>query len=270
MRALIIDVETSGLDPRADHLLEVGMVEWSLDHLTTLRSGSWLVRAPSNAAEAINGIPAAILPFGRGLEGVHREVEAWAMDVSVVLAHNADFDTQWLPPFPVPVVDTAWDFDFPRVCADRKLTALALAHGLAVMEAHRALPDCQLLARLLERVAELGHDVPELLRRGMRPKVKAISLAPFDEKASVKEYGFRWSPDDAWWWRMMPAEDMAALPFRAVTADRLVKVVSLAPFQQKEVVKQHGFRWAGDRKEWWRLMPEEDVAALPFRARVDR
>ena len=43
---------------------------------------------------------------------------------------------------------------------------------------------------------------------------------------------------------------------------------SLAPFEQKDVVKAQGFRWDGDKKVWWRKMPLEDAETLPFRVRV--
>lgn len=43
---------------------------------------------------------------------------------------------------------------------------------------------------------------------------------------------------------------------------------SLAPFEQKDVVKSAGFRWDGDKKVWWRRMPLEDTKELPFKVRV--
>lgn len=211
---LIVDTETSGVDSKKDHLIEVGLVRWSVEHRTTIASGAWLVQAPENPAETINGIPPAILELGREIGDVHMIVTGWARQCDAVMAHNADFDSQWLPDLGKPWIDSAWDCEWPRPCSDRKLTALALAHGLAVLDAHRALPDCQLLARLLERVAELGHDVGLLLERAMRPKVKIVSLAPFEQKEIVKQAGFRWSPGERSWWRMMPVEDVAALPFR--------------------------------------------------------
>lgn len=212
---LILDTETSGLDSAKDHLIEVGLVRWSVEHRTTLASLSWLVQAPENPAQAINGIPPAILVHGQRPEWVRGVVAEWASAADAIAAHN-DFDRQWFPELGKPWIDTAWDIDWPRAlnAESRKVHALCLAHGLAVLDAHRALPDCQLLARLLERVAELGHDVGLLLDRAMRPKVKIVSLAPFEQKDVVKQHGFRWSPEERLWWRMMPPEDVAALPFR--------------------------------------------------------
>lgn len=39
---------------------------------------------------------------------------------------------------------------------------------------------------------------------------------------------------------------------------------SLAPFEQKDVVKAAGFRWDPDNKSWWRRMAIDDASELPF------
>lgn len=45
--------------------------------------------------------------------------------------------------------------------------------------------------------------------------------------------------------------------------------VSLAPFEQKDVVKAHGFTWNDLLpKQWARVMAAEDVEALPFKVRA--
>lgn len=219
---LIVDVETSGFDPEKDHLVEAAVLLWDVPHRTTLHQASWIVRAPSNAAQNINHIPAGLLVDGRDRELVNKTVAAWAANADAIVAHNADFDTKWLPPFDKPIVDSAWDIAWPMATDNRQLHALCLAHGLAVFEAHRALPDCQLLARLLERCAELGQDVGELLRRAMRPKTKVYSLAPFEMKDVVKAHSFRWAPEpEKVWWRMVATEDLdqflASLPFPCTT-----------------------------------------------------
>ena len=212
---LLLDTETSGLDPAKDQLLEVGMVLWSVEHRTTLASSAWLVYATSNAAEDINAIPpAALIVAGRDRVLALGDVKQWASQADAIVAHNAEFDRQWVGDLGKPWVDGAWDLAWPKASSDRKLHSLCLAHGLAVLDAHRALPDCQLLARLFERVAELGHDVGAMLERAMRPKSKIVSLAPFEQKDVVKAAGFRWDPQGKVWWRNMAAEDVPALPFR--------------------------------------------------------
>jgi hypothetical protein len=43
---------------------------------------------------------------------------------------------------------------------------------------------------------------------------------------------------------------------------------SLAPYEQRDVVKAQGFRWDPDKKIWWRRMPIEDAEKLPFKVRA--
>jgi len=46
------------------------------------------------------------------------------------------------------------------------------------------------------------------------------------------------------------------------------KLISLAPFEQKDVVKQNGFAWDPEAKVWWRSMVVEDAKKLPFKWRI--
>lgn len=271
-RVLILDVETGGVDPAKDPLVELGLARWSVEHRALIRAASILVAAPSNDAATVNGIPPALLPEGQTADFALDVARRWAEGCDAVLAHNGeDFDKLWTGELGgLPWIDSAWDIDWPKPCGGRRLQDIALAHGLAVLAAHRALTDCLLLAQLLERVAELpGVELGALLERAMRPKVKVISMAPYEEKDKVKEHGFRWSDEDRWWFRRLPAEDVAALPFPAAPEESLVWVVSLAPFGQKDLVRQNGFQWDGDAKIWTKRMPAADVPGLPFRARIE-
>ena len=57
---LIIDTETSGLDPEAHHCLEIGAILFDVPSRQILAQMSCLLPVESNAAEAINRIPAAV------------------------------------------------------------------------------------------------------------------------------------------------------------------------------------------------------------------
>ena len=57
---LIIDTETTGLDPELDHCLEVGVILFSVASRTVLAQQSFLLPVESNAAEHINRIPADV------------------------------------------------------------------------------------------------------------------------------------------------------------------------------------------------------------------
>lgn len=231
---LILDCETTGLDPAKDFVIEVGAILWSVEHRTSIAMYSSLLDSThANAAEAVNGIPAAILPSAPRPDDVWAEVRALASEADAFLAHNADFDRSFcLPHMPnqraKPWICTCTDIEWPgarraastdphRERPGQSLAALALAHGLGLSHAHRALTDCMTIARLLERCAELGHDIEAMLARGMRPKASfAVADTTYDPKRNelAKQNGFRWDPDRKLWWRRMPIEDAGALPFK--------------------------------------------------------
>ncbi len=51
-----------------------------------------------------------------------------------------------------------------------------------------------------------------------------------------------------------------------------VKIISLAGFDEKDVVKSHGFKWNGDAKQWYRTMRKSkagaEIAKLPFQTKI--
>ena len=65
MRLLLLDTETSSIDPDTGHPLEVATAIYSVEHRSLTRVRSWLVQAPGNDAEPINGIPPAATDFDR-------------------------------------------------------------------------------------------------------------------------------------------------------------------------------------------------------------
>lgn len=216
-RIAIVDTETTGIDATKDRVIEVGCVLWNVQHRSIETCFSSLIHADANAAEAVNGIPVALLqgpaPAAREAWGRCERVIAGA---EAFVAHNASFDRGFFPKqlaARLPWICTQNDLEWPRPSHSRSLVALALAHGVGVARAHRALDDCLTIASILERCAELGTDIDALLSRGLRPKVKVHSLAPFDQRDKVKASGFSWDPTAKVWWREMAEEDVAALPF---------------------------------------------------------
>lgn len=216
MNLLILDVESSSLDPSTGQVLEVGTAVYSVEHRSLIRARSWLVAAESNAAESVNGIPPALLANGVDFDVVQNNVYAIAIkECSHVVAHGASFDRKWFRPDiqRLPWVCSMREMDWKRKPTSKSLVALALAYGVGVSAAHRALDDVMTLARTFERAAELGEDVAALITRASRPKVRVVSLASFEEKEIVKAAGFYWDSARKEWWREMPAEELASLSF---------------------------------------------------------
>ena len=43
------------------------------------------------------------------------------------------------------------------------------------------------------------------------------------------------------------------------------RFVAMVSFEMKHLAKEAGFAWNPERREWWRMMPPDDVEALSFR-----
>jgi DNA polymerase-3 subunit epsilon len=216
-RILILDTETTGLDPRTDQVIEVAGLVYSVEHATTLAAFSSLVRADANAVEKINRIPPAALKRAPEAAMVWARLVAFADGCEAVVAHNAAFDHAFTPSGwldALPWVCSKSDIEWPRQTRpEPSLVPLALEHDLGVAVAHRALADCDLIARLFTRSRELGADLDAMLARAMRPKADFVSLAPFERKEEVKAAGFHWVPERKEWRRRLFIEDAKLLPF---------------------------------------------------------
>jgi DNA polymerase-3 subunit epsilon len=213
---LILDTETTGVDPKKDVMIEAGAVLWSVERRSIVECFSGLMQAASNSAESINGIPVPLVQAASG-EVTTQAIRSMVDRADAVAAHSADFDRSFLATR-CQVAERDWictieDFAWPKPSPSKSLTALALAHGCAVVAAHRAINDCLLLARCFESIADIGERLEAALVHSRLPKAEIHSLAPFDLKDLVKEHGFHWDPARKVWHRTMAIADAGKLPF---------------------------------------------------------
>jgi DNA polymerase-3 subunit epsilon len=235
---LVFDCETSGLDRDHDEVIEVGYVLWSVEHRTVLECYSAVLSGDGNAAELFNAIPPGARSFGTDPEIAWTIAGQAAQQADLVLAHQADFDRAFVwraassfetsTPYDgaADLLKLRWvctieDFLWPIVSASKSLVSIALAHGVAVTSAHRAINDCLLLARLLERVDHVDDLLHLALQRASRPKAEFIARTPYQQKDLVKAAGFHWN--GTVWSRYMAVEDAEKLPFEVVTVDKAIE-----------------------------------------------
>lgn len=212
---LIVDTETNGLDPSVHDVIEVGAVLWSVEHSCMVEVYSGLRGAKHNDAAHVNGIKPVLLAHAH--DEALDTVRAMANDVDAYVAHNAEFDAAFLAPFGFrdkPWICTIEDFLWPVKSSSMSLVSVALAHGVGVVAAHRAVNDCLIIARLFER---LGDAAPRLIsegyRRAIRPKATVIAKVDYKHRNKAKDVGFRWDDQGKRWWRRMAIEDAKELPF---------------------------------------------------------
>ena len=117
-RLLILDTETSGLDPERHQCLEVGAILFSVPQRAVLAQLSFLIPAASNAAEALNGIAPAATQEPQPWQQSLALLEALASQAQLLVAHNAAFDRAWfgrgaLPKLPLPWLCSMEDISWP-------------------------------------------------------------------------------------------------------------------------------------------------------------
>jgi|HubBroStandDraft_2_1064218.scaffolds.fasta_scaffold02877_11 DNA polymerase III epsilon subunit-like protein len=213
----ILDTETTSLEPPpVGQVIEVAAMLYDVKVAQPVASFSSLIRAASNEAEHVNGIPPAMLAEARESDEVWRAVK-WAIGpAEAVIAHRAEFDQQFVPDLGKPWVCSKVDLEYPGRLRGDHLVQLALGLGLGVASAHRAMADVDTLARVLTRLAERGVDLEAMIVRGMRPKALFYALVSYENRQVAKDHGFLWNEAKHGknWYRQMPPEDVEALPFR--------------------------------------------------------
>jgi DNA polymerase-3 subunit epsilon len=213
--AAIMDTETTGLTD-TDRAIEVAVMLYDLEHACPVASFASLIQSATNEAESINRIPVAILRDARNADSVWRTVASLLTYAEVVLAHRVDFDQRFVPQSFV--TDKRWcctkfHVSWPLGKPGDSLVPLALAHGVGVVSAHRAMTDVDILARLLTRVSEMGHSLPALITHAMRPRTRLAAIVGYDDRELAKAAGFAWEASTKTWWREVPDDERAALPF---------------------------------------------------------
>lgn len=211
---LILDTETTGLDHRADEIIELGMVLFSynnsgigevIDVFSALREPA---KPISPEITRITGITAEMV-LGQSIDpdAVARFIEP----ADCIIAHNAKFDRPFCErfapgfdakPWGCSVAEVDWaDLGFEGT----KLTYLVGQCGL-FHNGHRAIDDCHALLEVLDYEAKSGGNgfrklIASMERR--RCRVWAHN-SPFETKDTLKARGYRWSDGTdgrlkSWW-----------------------------------------------------------------------
>ena len=205
---LIVDVETTGLDPDRHKIIELAILPF---HFSP--QGKILDVLPGYAGFEDPGepIPADVVE----LTGItDSQVQGQALDETtvndlvasacLVIAHNAGFDRRFLERrFPL-FIDKAWACSLVQIpwseegLASRKLDYILGQLGF-FFDDHRALADCQAGLHLLSLdLTKSGKPILKtLLENARRASVRVWAVgAPFDAKDLLKARGYHWNPGD--------------------------------------------------------------------------
>lgn len=241
---LFVDVETTGLDPKRDEILELAMLpfRYSLDGaIVDVLEAFDRLREPSTpipaAITALTGITDAMVS-GERIEA--DKVASFAAPAALIVAHNAAFDRRFLERF-CPIFSTKpWACSMAEIdwaaegFEGTKLAYLAAGFGFFYAR-HRAVNDClaavEILSRPLPRsgTPALG----SLLAHARKPTWRVWAAdSPFEFKDLLKARGYRWNGEEdgrprAWY--IDVADDEKAAELEYLQREIYQREINLAP-----------------------------------------
>ncbi len=212
---LIVDVETTGLNPSEDRVIELGLIEFRVGGngvpvISSMYSGLEDPKTPlSEDVVRLTGLTDDAVS-GESIEW--SVVKKYWDRASVVIAHNAEFDRAFLAArSELKQVTKHWACSFRHIdwrarhFGSLKLQYLAADHGFANPFAHRAMFDCATTFRLI------APHLSELIESSYEPEYEIIAVgSPFETKDILKQNGYRWDSEQRAWRKRIGARRLEA------------------------------------------------------------
>ena len=204
-RALFVDVETTGLSPERDEIIELAMVPFTYGpdgRIFEVGEPFQGFQEPSEPISAeitkITGIDQNMVS-GRHLD--HGAIEAVVSSADIIIAHNAGFDRKFLERLNRAFVTKPWgcsatQVDWKGEGFEGTRLGYLLSHAGYFHDRHRALNDCYAAIELLSKpLPSSGKFALQDLLENARAVTCRIwaNQAPYDLKDQLKKRGYKWS-----------------------------------------------------------------------------
>lgn len=211
-KGVVVDTETTGVNPDKDAIIELGMVLFEFDPETgqayRIMESFDQLEDPSFPippdATSVHGITDEMVA-GKRIDD--EKVEQFLDGVSLVVAHNAKFDRVFLEKR-LPIFESLpWGCSFAQVDWDgegvgsAKLDYIAYQYGF-FYEAHRAEEDCFALLEILQQhLPQSGELVLKSILNSLGQKSYTVFAtgSPFETKDALKARSYRWDGDKKCW-----------------------------------------------------------------------
>lgn len=213
---IVVDSETTGLDPEKAEIIELGMVAFT--YADDGRIGD-VIGVFDELREPDGPIPPEITRLtGIGDAMVAgKTIDPWAVDAFIadadlIIAHHAAFDRPFCEKLAASFASRPWACSVNEIAwAEHGFEGSKLGYLIGQSgffhEAHRAADDCHALLQILDRPWADGTGSPfaELLRNSNKANIRIFATyAPFDLKDVLKGRGYRWNDGSdgrpkAWW-----------------------------------------------------------------------
>ena len=219
--AMIIDTETTGLNPREDEVIELGflLIAYQYENPRKIVDFGNEMREPSREIPKIVQELTGITPKMVKGKRLSKEKVLAALDLAnIVIAHNAAFDRpiceRLLPefsekPWACSLTEIPWSkYGFESA----KLRYLLMDSGY-FFEGHRALDDCAALNELLNVRSPHGQSFfAELMESARQPSYYFKVRTPYDLRKIMRELGYRWVQHEdrtgGEWQKNVPANNL--------------------------------------------------------------
>jgi DNA polymerase III epsilon subunit len=202
-RILFLDVETTGLVPGKDRIIELGIVE-TIDHELThhnlqLYFNPGIESHPD--ALAVHGITTAFLQDKPSFASCIEDILAFILGAHTLIMHNANFDAMFLSfeltragyhslPLYCRCIKDSLSFSRELHAGPHKLDALCKRYGVALesrQEHHGALVDALLLAQMF-RLMVAAHATHPLVQDYLEDNAWPQMLRTTPQRPPCQEY----------------------------------------------------------------------------------
>jgi DNA polymerase-3 subunit epsilon len=204
---MFVDVETTGLDHQSDEIIELAMVPFTYGpdgQVYEVKEPFQRFNQPSKPISAeitkLTGITDEMVA-GHVIDPA--EVQAFAQDAVLTIAHNAGFDRRFMEKLAPAFALKGWacsqsQIDWASEGMEGTRLSYLVARAGYFYAKHRAVNDCLAAIELLAAPLPVneGTGLNALLTNARKPTWRIwAENSPFDLKDVLKARGYRWNPD---------------------------------------------------------------------------
>lgn len=202
---IILDFETTGLDPAKEEVIEAGLVKFRYSDADEITGVSGVFQSYNEPSVPVPALVTELTGITNDIVAGHRldiaALEAFVADADILIAHNAAFDRKFAERL-LPIFEhkhwarTQTEIDWRKHGFGGAKLSYLLADIGYFHNAHRAIDDCHALVEILAHpLAATAQSVfAELIDCARRTTTRIwAQRSPFELKDALKARGYRWN-----------------------------------------------------------------------------